>query len=224
MADQFVLKTIAGVATHTLDDSGNATHTGTVTASTAFATDTISERTAAAGVTIDGVRLKDGAITPVTGGAAFIDVSGSGSGESDVILKDNVADAFTFRESSTAYLTFITTNSAEAVDVLKTLKVDTVAEHTADAGVTVDGCLIKDGYAAGVATANMFASAERTATGSSETIPHGFGATPRLVWFTLTELGAALAGGADIAEGAHNSTNVVVTITSGLKFKAYALK
>lgn len=32
MPNQFVLHTLGGTATHTLDDSGNATHTGTVTA------------------------------------------------------------------------------------------------------------------------------------------------------------------------------------------------
>jgi hypothetical protein len=32
MADQLTLRTLGGTATHTLDDSGNATHTGTVTA------------------------------------------------------------------------------------------------------------------------------------------------------------------------------------------------
>lgn len=32
MADQLTLKTLGGTATHTLDDSGNATHTGLMTA------------------------------------------------------------------------------------------------------------------------------------------------------------------------------------------------
>jgi len=67
MANQLVLATIAGTATHTLDDSGNATHTGTVTGATltgttAISTDTVSEWTSAAGVTIDGLLIKDGRV------------------------------------------------------------------------------------------------------------------------------------------------------------------
>lgn len=73
MTNQFVLQTVDGTATHTLDDSGNATHTGTVTAAaaaisgtltatTAVSTDTVSERTSAAGVTIDGLLIKDGRV------------------------------------------------------------------------------------------------------------------------------------------------------------------
>lgn len=73
MADQLTLQTIGGTGTHTLDDSGNATHTGTVTAAalaisgtatatTAVSTDTVSERTSAAGVTVDGLLIKDGRV------------------------------------------------------------------------------------------------------------------------------------------------------------------
>ena len=73
--DQLVLKTVAGVATHTLDDSGNATHTGTVTAaaivgpltgavSATLLTSTIGASTAAAGTTVADA----GALPAATGG------------------------------------------------------------------------------------------------------------------------------------------------------------
>lgn len=48
MADQLTLTTIGGTATHTLDDSGNATHTGTVTAATLAVSGTATVGTLAA--------------------------------------------------------------------------------------------------------------------------------------------------------------------------------
>jgi hypothetical protein len=64
--------------------TGNNTHSGTETFSNAagVTTNTITERTAAAGVTIDGILLKDGgatftAVTAVESGAAFVGASSS---------------------------------------------------------------------------------------------------------------------------------------------------
>jgi hypothetical protein len=37
-------------------------------------------------------------------------------------------------------------------------------------------------------------------------------------------LAAALGAGYDVAPGAHDATNIVVTITSGAKFFAHAIK
>ena len=68
MADQLVLQTIAGVATHTLDDSGNATHTGTVTAA-AFAGPSTGAHT--------------GAVTVPDGSALML--SGAGTGTGDIV-------------------------------------------------------------------------------------------------------------------------------------------
>lgn len=77
--------------------------------------DVIAESTGAAGVTVDGLLIKDSAIAPVVGGAAFIDLTAAATGEADVILADNLASAFQLREAATAYLTVVTTNDAEAV-------------------------------------------------------------------------------------------------------------
>lgn len=95
MADQLTLTTIGGTATHTLTDSGNAVHTGTVTgttiyATTALATDTISERTSAAGVTVDGVLLKDG-VNRGTMFASNVFLSGEQTGTGSA---QNVAHGF----------------------------------------------------------------------------------------------------------------------------------
>lgn len=100
-----------------------------------------------------------------------------------------------------------------------------ITEYTAANGVDVDGCLIKDGRAEALATAAMFSSTEQTATGSAQTIAHGFGAIPTMAWFTFSELPADLAAGADIAVGTHTTANLEVTVTpAGAKFYAYAIK
>lgn len=137
----------------------------TLTATTAVSTDTVSERTSAAGVTVDGVLLKDAQVT------------------TDVIL-----------------------------------------EATAASGVTVDGCLIKDGRAAALATASIFTSTEQTGTGSAQNVAHGFGTVPTAVWWSISEAGTGLSGGLDVAPGTHTTTNVVLTVTSGIKFYVHALK
>lgn len=76
------------------------------------------------------------------------------------------------------------------------------------------------------AKALVFVSTEQTATGSSQNVAHGLAATPALVLIVPTA-GHDGAGGAGtqmptIAEGAHDGTNVVVTVTAGAKFKALA--
>jgi hypothetical protein len=53
--------------------------------------------------------------TPPAGATVFADVSAMASGAADIVIRDNVADAFTVRQGSTAYITFRTTNDAEAI-------------------------------------------------------------------------------------------------------------
>jgi len=68
-----------------------------------------------------------------------------------------------------------------------------------------------------------FVSTEQTGTGSSQNVAHGLGVTPRVVIVTVSELpDAAAETGFDVAQGAHTSTNVVVTVTSTVKFFVYA--
>lgn len=97
---------------------------------------------------------------------------------------------------------------------------DTLTEHTSAAGVTVDGCLIKDGRAALLATAAMFTSTEQTGTGSSQNVAHGFGATPSMWWAGPTDITA----GWVVSAGSSDATNVSITVTSGAKFRIYAIK
>jgi hypothetical protein len=76
------------------------------------------------------------------------------------------------------------------------------------------------------ARALVFVSGLRTGTGSSENVAHGLGATPSLV-LVAPQTGHDGVGGQGnlaptITEGAHDSTDVVVTVTSGAKYKLIA--
>lgn len=67
-----------------------------------------------------------------------------------------------------------------------------------------------------------FKSTEQTGTGSSQNIAHGLGVVPGLVFFMITSDTATQATGATYVEGAHDSTNLKMTVTSGAKFKIVA--
>ena len=61
----------------------------------------------------------------------------------------------------------------------------------------------------------VFVSTEQTGTGSAQNIPHALGRAPSIVLFAFT-------GGTvvtSVVEGTHDATNIIVTVTSGAKFK-----
>lgn len=62
-------------------------------------------------------------------------------------------------------------------------------------------------------------SAEQTGTGSAQNVAHDLFGAPRKVVVALTEVDG---NAVDVAEGTHTSTNVVLTVTSGAKFKVEA--
>jgi hypothetical protein len=68
----------------------------------------------------------------------------------------------------------------------------------------------------------IFVSAEQTGTGSAQNIAHNLGVVPRLVFVSITESPGTYAA-LDVAEGTHTNTNVVVTVTSGWKYKVIAI-
>ncbi len=73
------------------------------------------------------------------------------------------------------------------------------------------------------AKAKVFVSTEQTGTGAAQNIAHGLGAVPAAVLVVPTEHpGTPDTGAFDIAEGAHDATNVVVTVTADVKFKVFA--
>lgn len=98
---------------------------------------------------------------------------------------------------------------------------DVISEKTSAAGVTVDGCLIKDGRAALLATASMFLSTEQTGTGSPQNVAHGFGSIPTICFAIPSELTGGIYA---VVYGTHTTTNVVLTVTSGEKFRIVAVK
>jgi len=73
----------------------------------------------------------------------------------------------------------------------------------------------------GVGSPTTFVSTKQTDTGSAQSIPHGLGVTPTKVLVSITDNSAIPAF--VIVEGTHTSTDVVVTVTTGDKFKVLAM-
>ena len=67
----------------------------------------------------------------------------------------------------------------------------------------------------------IFVSAVLVGTGSAQTFNHGLGATPTKTIVGVINFGASVA--VDIVEGTHTSTDCVVTATSGIKYKIWAM-
>lgn len=71
--------------------------------------------------------------------------------------------------------------------------------------------------------AKAFVSTEQTGTGSPQNVAHGLAAIPAAVLVVVTEHpGTPDTGAFDVAEGAHDGTNVIVTVTANVKFKVMA--
>jgi hypothetical protein len=73
-----------------------------------------------------------------------------------------------------------------------------------------------------VAKMSVFKSTEQTGTGSTQNIAHGLGATPGLVMVYPTDTNVETTGNYVVTEGSHTNTNVVVTVTSGKKYRVVA--
>lgn len=79
---------------------------------------------------------------------------------------------------------------------------------------------VANAAASAAAVSGKFQSGVRVATGASESIAHGLGVTPSLVLVSVQDnTGVATVV---IVEGAHDATNVKVTVTSGAKYKVIA--
>jgi hypothetical protein len=68
----------------------------------------------------------------------------------------------------------------------------------------------------------MFISTEQTGTGAPQNIAHGLGTTPTAVFAAPTDTSPVTVGVYTVTEGAHDGTNIVLTVTSGKKFKVMA--
>jgi len=69
---------------------------------------------------------------------------------------------------------------------------------------------------------NMFLSAERTGTGGAENVAHGLGVVPSKVLVFITGDARGAWAVFSIVEGAHTSTNVIVTVTLSMKYRILA--
>lgn len=100
-----------------------------------------------------------------------------------------------------------------ATDAVETAKIKDLNVTT---GKLADGAVT-------FAKGKVFVSAEQTGTGSAQNVAHGLAAVPAAVLVVPTEHpGTPDTGAFDIAEGAHDDTNVVVTVTANVKFKVLA--
>jgi len=67
-----------------------------------------------------------------------------------------------------------------------------------------------------------FISAEQTGTGGVQSIAHGLGVVPARVLVSPSDTSPATVGLFTATEGTHDATNVIVTVTSGKKYKVLA--
>lgn len=134
---------------------GNVTVSGSLIATTDVQTDTINERTAASGVTIDTVLIKDGLVDGVDVSALKTDVDGFPDAlknltTSEINQLENI-NSVTVTNTQWNYLGSLDQSVATTDNVtFNSVSTDTVNENTLDAGVTIDGVLIKDGNVDGV--------------------------------------------------------------------------
>jgi len=75
---------------------------------------------------------------------------------------------------------------------------------------------------ASVAASDRFVSTEQTGTGAPQNIAHGLGVIPSDVLVVPTDLAPATTGDYTVTEGAHDATDVIVTVTIDKKFKVVA--
>lgn len=69
----------------------------------------------------------------------------------------------------------------------------------------------------------LFLSAEQTGNSNPQNVAHGLGKTPTVVAIFITGDARAGWGTITITEGTHTATNVVVTVTTNIKYRVLAL-
>ena len=77
--------------------------------------------------------------------------------------------------------------------------------------------------AVGAEHLDFFLAAEQTGTGAEQSIPHGLGKTPSLAFFFITGDARAAWAAYSITEGTHDATNLKVTVTTDMKYRAFAM-
>lgn len=140
-ADDVITINVGGASDFTI-----AANTLTALSGSTIATNTIAETTAASGVTIDGLLVKDAGI--VAGTSGYVDLNGETGGlifdtDANTKMYASADDVITVNVGGAADFT-IGANTLTALSG-STIATNTIAETTAGSGVTIDGLLIKDG-------------------------------------------------------------------------------
>lgn len=145
-------------------------------------------------------------------------MTGGVEGQEITIRPANASRAITLRD--------VSVSSASADGIYTPAQKSVVLTQTNDFAVLKRGAthwtlIAYKTQAADLGSARLkyFKSTEQTGTGSSQDIAHGLGATPALTWYSVTDAGSTYV----LTEGTHDGTNLKVTVTSGKKFKAYAI-
>lgn len=174
--------------------------------------DVINEKTAATGVTVDGVLLKDFNVAAGASGSAGY-VSSYPSTASKGSLKLAAAD------SAGDTVTTITNASQAAARTYTIPDAGAAASFTMTEGAqTING--VKT-FGSTVLTSAVFLSGELTGNGSAQNTAHGLAAVPKVV----IAIPSDLSGGVfTVVAGSHDSTNAIFTVTNGEKYKVLCIR
>lgn len=123
----------------------------------------------------------------------------------------------------------VSANDADVTAAIVALGVD--VEEGIPAGGITNARLAADAVTAAKIAADavggsevaVFVSTEQTGTGAEQNVAHGLAAVPTFVAVYPTDTAPAITGVYTMTEGAHDATNVKVTVTSGKKFKVLAI-
>lgn len=157
-----------------------------------------------------------GALVGSLFGVATADITSGASGEFQmtgvVQLNKNTSNA------ATAGYPAFWDNSAKEITPL--------ANGTVPVGFFTEAQLAADTTAkvllTPMAARKVSISTEITGNGSAQNFAHGLGVVPSFVVVVPTDTAPATTGAYTVTEGTHTSTNAVVTVTSGKKYKVLA--
>src|SRR5688572_3759843 len=149
-----------------------------------------------------------------TDGKATVDFGGVYDLE---VVASNVAGNVAVAEGDALYISAAGVISKAATGTFFGYALEAIDSGETD---TINVRSAEGGRGSGDSLAGLFVSSEQTGTGSSQNIAHGLGRTPTHVLIAPTEFLSNQS--VNIEEGSHTSTNVVVTVTSGVKFKVLA--
>jgi hypothetical protein len=182
----------------------NATGYAVPAANTAGLSDVVGIATA----TVDNADGADGEMAIVVeygaGGAFMLDAAG-GISQADVGRDAFVSDDQTVTDAAAS------TNRVRVGKIL-----EFIDEATNKVWVIIDNVQTNNL----AAKAAVFVSTEQTGNGAQQSVAHGLAAAPAGVLIAVTEDPAG--SGFDVAEGTHTATNVLVTVTTGVKYKVFA--